>query len=127
MIRRTCRLTFKLGLVLVLAAVFFLHPQTSFATAPKDIKLEYEANTEMLTVTITHKSIATDFHYIKYVEIKKNGAVVSNNKYDSQPDPETFTYKYKVPAVEGDTIEVTGECSIFGSKTVSMTVGKTSQ
>jgi len=124
MIRRTGSFMFKRSVVLILLAAFCLYPQMSFATAPKDVKLEYDANTQMLTVTITHKSLFTDYHYIKYVEIKKGGAVVSNNKYESQPDPETFTYKYKVPAAEGETIEVTATCSIMGSKTVSLTVGR---
>ena len=127
MIQRIWSFTFKWSVILTLLAVFCLHPQMSFATAPKDIKLEYDASTQTLTVTITHKSIATDFHYIKYVEIKKGGTVISNNKYENQPDPETFTYKYNVPATEGETIEVTGTCSIFGSKTVTLTVGKPTQ
>ena len=127
MIRRTGSFTCTWSVVLILLAVFCLYPQVSFATAPKDIKLEYDANTQTLTVTITHPSLFTDFHYIQYVEIKNGGAVVSNNKYESQPDPKTFTYKYKVPAAEGETIEVTGTCSIMGSKTVTLTVGKKTQ
>lgn len=124
MIRRIGSFTFKWGVALILLALYCLYPQMSCATAPKDIKLEYDANTQMLTVTITHKSLFTDYHYIKYVEIKKEGAVVSNNKYENQPDPETFTYKYIVPAAEGETIEVTATCSIMGSKTVTLIVGK---
>ena len=124
MIRSAKSLNFAWGVVLILVTVCCLYPQTSFATAPQDVKLENDANTQTLTVTITHKSAFTDFHFIKYVEIKKGGAVVSNNRYESQPDPVTFTYKYKVPAVVGETIEVTATCSIFGSKTVTMTVGK---
>jgi desulfoferrodoxin (superoxide reductase-like protein) len=127
MVRRAGSLTFAWGAVLILATVCCLYPQTSFATSPKDVKLEYDANTQMLTVTITHKTSSPNYHYIKYVEIKKGEAVVSNNKYENQPDPEIFTYKYKVPAAEGETIEVTATCSIMGSKTVTMTVGKAAQ
>jgi desulfoferrodoxin (superoxide reductase-like protein) len=127
MVRRAGSLTFAWGVVLILATVCCLYPQTSFATSPKDVKLEYDANTQMLTVTITHKTSSPNYHYIKYVEIKKGEAVVSNNKYENQPDPEIFTYKYKVPAAEGETIEVTATCSILGSKTVTMTVGTAAQ
>jgi desulfoferrodoxin (superoxide reductase-like protein) len=127
MIRRAGSLTFAWGVILILVTVCCLYPQTSFATSPKDVKLEYDANTQMLTVTITHKTSSPNYHYIKYVEIKKGEAVVSNNKYENQPDPEIFTYKYKVPAAEGETIEVTATCSIMGSKTVTMTVGKAAQ
>ena len=127
MMRRDIFMKFALSVVLILVTVCCLYPQTSFATSPKEVKLEYDANTQMLTVTITHKSAFTDYHYIKYVEIRKSGAVVSNNKYENQPAPEIFTYKYNVPAAEGETIEVTATCSILGSKTVAMTVGKAAQ
>jgi len=124
MIRSAKSLMFAWSVVLILAAVCCLYPQTSFASSPQDVKLEYDANTQTLTVTITHKTSSPNYHYIKYVEIKKGGAVVSKNKYENQPDPVTFTYKYKVPASEGETIKVTATCSIIGSKTVELTVGK---
>jgi len=78
----------------------------------------------MLTVTITHKSPFPNSHYIKIVEIKKNGIVVSTNKYENQPDQTTFTYTYKVPAAAGETLEVKVSCSLFGSKTTNLTMEK---
>jgi desulfoferrodoxin (superoxide reductase-like protein) len=78
----------------------------------------------MLTVTITHPSSFPNFHYIKYVEIKKVGAVVMKNTYEKQPDQATFTYTYKVAVAEGETLEVTATCSMYGYKTVNLTVGK---
>jgi desulfoferrodoxin (superoxide reductase-like protein) len=96
----------------------------SFATSPQDVKLEYDVSTQMLTVTITHPSSFPNFHYIKYVEIKKVGAVVMKNTYENQPDQATFTYTYKVAAAEGETLEVTATCSINGYKTMNLTVGK---
>jgi desulfoferrodoxin (superoxide reductase-like protein) len=124
MMRRDGFLKFEWSVVLILLTVFCLYPQTSFATSPKDVKLEYDANAQMLTVTVTHKTSSPNYHYIKYVEIKKGGEVVSNNKYENQPDQEIFTYKYKVTAAEGETIEVTATCSIIGSKTAQLTVNK---
>ena len=52
---------------------------------------------------------------------------MNNNRYENQPDPVTFAYKYNIPAAEGEMIVVTATCSIFGSKTVTMTVGKVAQ
>lgn len=109
---------------LILVVVCFMYPQTSFANAPKDVQLSYDSQSQMLTVTITHKSPFPNFHYIKIVEIKKNGNVVSTNKYKNQPDQATFTYSYNVPAKVGETLEVKASCSLFGSKTVNLTVGK---
>ncbi|MGZ6210680.1 MAG: hypothetical protein ACXWL9_11090 [Syntrophales bacterium] len=78
----------------------------------------------MLTVTITHPSSFPNYHYIKYVEIKKNGVDVMKNTYKNQPDRETFIYTYKVPAAQYEELEVTATCSMYGDKTVNLTVGK---
>jgi hypothetical protein len=101
--------------------VFCFSPQISYANAPQDVKLEYNASTQNLAVTITHNSSSSGFHYIKYVEIKKNSVILSTGKYDSQ-SAGTFTYNYKVPAMAGDKLEVTATCNLFGSKTATITV-----
>jgi hypothetical protein len=108
----------------VLLAAICFYPQVSFATPPQEVKLEYDANSQTLAVSITHKSAFPGFHYIKTVEIKKNGTVVSTNTYENQPAQDTFTYKYKVPAAEGETLEVTAACSLYGSKTVNLVIPK---
>ena len=110
--------------VLILLILCCLYPQMSFANSPQDMKLEYDAGTQMLTVTITHPSSFPSYHYIKYVEIKKNGADAMKNTYENQPDMDTFSYTYKMPVVEGETLEVTATCSMYGYKTVNLTVGK---
>lgn len=109
--------------ILILFAVCFMYPQTSLANAPQDVKLSYDSQSQVLNVTITHKSPFPNYHYLKIVEIKKNGSVVSTNKYENQPDLDTFIYSYKVPAA-GETLEATVSCSLFGSKTTNLTVGK---
>ena len=119
---RTLILAWKAVLILLMFCC--LYPGMSFATSPQDVKLEYDASTQMLTVTITHPSAFPNYHYIKYVEIKKVGADVMKNTYENQPDMDTFTYTYKVPAAEGETLEVTATCSLYGYKTVNLTVGK---
>jgi hypothetical protein len=122
------RITMMIGgaVLLCLLAVFSL-PRKLYATPPQNVNISYNSGSQILTVTITHKSFVTSFHYIKYVEIKKNGNVVSNNTYDGQPDEVTFTYTYKLPAVEGDKLEVTASCSIWGHKTATLVVTKTKQ
>jgi hypothetical protein len=108
-----------------LIAVIFIcaAPGPSFANAPKNVALEYDAASQTLSVAITHPSAAPGWHYIKTVAIKKSGAEVSTNTYEKQPDADTFTYTYKVEAKAGDTLEVTATCSLFGHKTVTLTVG----
>jgi hypothetical protein len=107
-----------------IVSIFLCYPQVSLANPPQEITLEYDANSQTLAVSITHKSISPGFHYIKTVVIRKNGMAVSTNTYENQPAPETFTYKYKVPAAEGETLEVTAVCSLYGSKTVNLMIAK---
>lgn len=104
--------------------VFCFSPQISYADAPKDVKIEYDAGAQSLAVTITHKSQFPSFHHIKTVEIKKNSVVISTNKYDTQPKEVPFTYTYKISASTGDKLEVTATCNISGSKTATITVSK---
>ncbi|MGZ6209186.1 MAG: hypothetical protein ACXWL9_03450 [Syntrophales bacterium] len=122
--RRASTLILAWKAVLVLSILCCLYPQMSFATSPQDVKLEYDASTQMLKVTITHPSSFPSYHYIKHVEIKKVGADVMKNTYENQPDMDTFTYTYKVPAAECETLQVTATCSLYGYKTVNLTIGK---
>lgn len=107
---------------LIICAACFMYPSASYATPPSDVKLVYDLKSQTLDVTITHKSPFPNFHYIKTVEIKNSGNVVSTNKYENQPDKNTFTYSYKIPAKKGEFLEVTASCNLYGSKTVSLTV-----
>jgi len=116
--------TFIFGAVLVFLMFYCVYPPLTYANPPQDIKLGYDLNSQTLTVTITHKSSFTGFHYVKYVEIKKNGIGIITETYDSQPDPETFSYTYKVSAAKGDTLEVTATCNLSGNKTATLDVGK---
>jgi len=61
-------------------------------------------------------------HYIKNVKIKKNGILISINKYGAQPTGSIFTYNYKIPAAKGDVFEVTATCNFWGHKTSTLTV-----
>jgi len=99
-------------------------PTSASAHAPQDVQLSYDAAATVLTVTITHTSIVPGMHYVKQVEIKKNGAVVNSSVYESQPDRASFTYAYTVPADPGDVIEVTGTCNFFGSTTTKLVIDK---
>jgi desulfoferrodoxin (superoxide reductase-like protein) len=112
---------FIFSVLLLSLTIFCFSPRISYANAPQDVKLEYNASTQNLAVTITHNSSSSGFHYIKYVEIKKNSVILSTEKYDSQ-SAGTFTYNYKVPAIAGDKLEVTATCNFFGSKTATLTI-----
>ena len=116
--------TIFFSVFLFVSMIFCFYPQVSYADAPQDVKIEYDSSAQTLAVTITHKSSFPGFHHIKTVEIKKNAAVISTTNYDTQPKEVPFTLTYKVPAAEGEKLEVTATCSLSGSKTTTITVPK---
>ena len=105
-------------LVLIVFPALCLLVQAGLTSPPEDITLRYNKSTRALLVTITHKSMLKGSHFIKYVEVRKNNNVVSIETYESQPAG-TFTYSYRVPAIEDDLITVTATCSRGDTKTSS--------
>jgi hypothetical protein len=108
--------------LLTIFAMTSLCPTEVNANAPQKVLLAYDEATKTLSVTITHTHFS-ESHYIKKVEIKKNGKVIASQEYKGQPS-ETFTYTYKIDALNGDTFEVKASCSWFGSTSETITVGK---
>jgi hypothetical protein len=106
---------------LMAAVLSVLFPAIGAAHAPKEVVLSYDQAKHTLEVRITHSSMGPTFHYIKKVELKKNGQTVSVNEYKSQPDQATFSYVYPVEVGHADVLEVTATCNIFGSKTEKLT------
>lgn len=112
-----------IGSFMIAAVVLMsLQPGTASAHSPSKVMIAYDLPTQTLQVTITHTRFS-DSHYIHKLDIKKNGNLVSLQEYKSQPS-ETFTYTFKVTAVAGDVLEVTAYCSRFGSKSETLTVGR---
>ena len=108
----------------VIFIFFFLcfSPQFSYATAPKSVDLIYDMSTQTLSVTINHPTLFASIHHIKYVEIKKNGATISKDKYSTQPKGSIFTYTYNITAEKGDVFDVTATCNLWGHKTSTLVV-----
>lgn len=123
--KRTCTVsTLIFGILLSGMTIFFFYPADAHADAPQDVKIQYDAGAQTLTVTIAHASSFPGFHHIKTVEVRKNSAVAVTSTYDSQPDKSPFSYTYKLAAAPGDKLDVTVTCNLSGSKTVTLTVSK---
>ena len=107
--------------VWLLATCLFFSPY-AYADPPQDVVLSYNIQTQTLTVTVTHQSSFTGFHYVKQVKIMKNNELAERNDYRSQASKTTFVYTYKVPAAVNDILEVTATCNIQGKKTATLKV-----
>ncbi|MBM4270676.1 MAG: hypothetical protein FJ139_00755 [Deltaproteobacteria bacterium] len=96
----------------------------AIAHPPAEVVLSYDAESQTLTVSVTHTSKSPGEHYVKKVEIKKNGKSAGVYEYNNQPDASTFVYTYKISAQRGDVLEAVVSCNKYGSKTGKLTVGK---
>ena len=92
------------------------------AHPPSDMTLEFDSNTNALTVTITHIVSDNTSHYVQSVVISVNGSVDQTHPYTSQPDTVEFVYIYTVVTSAGSTINVLATCSEGG--TISRTLGE---
>jgi len=97
-------------------------PTPILAHPPAEMKLEYNFDEQTLSVTITHSVSTPESHYVKKLEIKKNADLYLTRDYTSQPTTSTFTYTYDVTVGDGDVLEATAYCSLYGSKTERITV-----
>jgi hypothetical protein len=104
------------------ALVMVVYTAPAFSHGPADVALNYDQGKQVLSVTVTHSPFS-DSHYVKEIEIGKNGKSVGKYPYAAQPG-EKFTYTYKVPAQPGDVLEAKATCSKYGSKTGKMVVEK---
>jgi hypothetical protein len=116
--------TFVISCLFLFFILCIFNLQQAYANPPQNVQVEYDAPSHSLKVTITHNTPMPDFHYIKRVTIKKNGVELSVNEYTSQPTKDTFSYNYDVSAKDGDKLEATAKCSMYGSKTGELTIGK---
>ncbi|MHB8137026.1 MAG: hypothetical protein ACYDGO_01390 [Smithellaceae bacterium] len=114
--KRNIGLARSLFMALIVISAVCGYQQSSYASPPESIQIKYALPAQTLFVTVGHDTMFKGSHFIKYIEIKKNGAVVSINKYESQPG-DSFTYTYKIPAIEEDTFQITATCSKNDSKT----------
>jgi hypothetical protein len=108
-----CRgMRLRTGLFPVLAAAAFLLlliiPAT--AHAPSNVTIAYNPDMHRLSVTVTHPVDDPKTHYIRGVQVKINGAVISAPPYKSQPGRNSFTYTYDAMLNPEDSVWVVATC-----------------
>ncbi len=111
----------RTSIFLSLAILLFLAGPVS-AHPPADMQLTYDQAAGELVVTISHMVADPASHHVGEVEIRNKGDVILKESYTSQPAADTFTYRYDLPPVPGDEIEVTAHCNIGGSITRQVTL-----
>ena len=105
--RRPC--TYLLP-VLAAAAFLLLCVLPATATAPSNITITYNPDMHRLFVTVTHPTENPETHYIRGVQVKINGEVISDPTYKNQTGRTSFIKTYDVMANPGDSVWVVATC-----------------
>jgi hypothetical protein len=108
-------------IIIILTNVLFLSTITE-ATPPRFIGLQYDKNTNVLKVIISHLSPARSFHYIYRIVIQKNGVIEQVHFYNKQPGFLFNRYEFNISAEPGDQITVSAFCILFGYNTRSIII-----
>jgi desulfoferrodoxin (superoxide reductase-like protein) len=93
------------------------------AHPPSNIKLQFNPQTHVLTVTALHNVGDVTKHYIKLIEVSLNGVPIISQKFSSQTNTTVQTVQYVIlDAKPGSTISVKATCNIRGSLEKSIKV-----
>lgn len=110
----------KISHLCLAVAVLILLPGSLWADPPASVKLAYAD--QKLQVEIMHPTVMPTKHYVAKVEILVDGKLASAVSYSSQPPQQPIVYTYPLQLEPGARIMVRTSCSIFGSKTATITV-----
>jgi len=110
-------------MVAILVLLLLVAPAS--AHPPSDMVLTYQSGE--LTATITHGVSDPARHYINRTVIVVNGDPAGTFTYSSQPSNNSFSYRYAVPAGQGDVISLTADCNIAGSLSRTIVVGESQE
>ncbi len=107
-------------------AIFFLlffSVAALVAHAPKDMELNYDADTSALTVTVHHKVSDADRHYIRRIEVFAGKELLAEKTYERQEttavQQEMFLFIDR-PLARGTAVTVTAYCNLSGKRSARL-------
>jgi hypothetical protein len=109
--------------LLFLLAGCFIFSGVAFAHPPKDIIMNFDPGTKVLTAAVMHDTKEPLKHYIKRVDVGLNGKNVIKQNLSKQDNQTAQTVAYLIPeAKKGDKISVEAYCSQGGDLEREITV-----
>ncbi len=92
------------------------------AHAPGSVTLDYDFDTQVLTVQVAHSVANVNTHYIIQIIVLKNSIEFTTRAYSFQDSTSGMSDTFDVPAVDGDVLRVTAICNGFGEWVSTVTV-----
>ncbi|MDD5432561.1 MAG: hypothetical protein PHO70_06225 [Candidatus Omnitrophica bacterium] len=100
-----------LGVLFILVFGFSL----AFAHPPSDIIITFDPATKILKAVIMHDVLDPKNHFIKKVDVGKNGKEILSQQLSRQDNTDSQTVSYLIPDANiSDVLSVEAYCSISG-------------
>ncbi|MFQ3549080.1 MAG: hypothetical protein SNJ70_04965 [Armatimonadota bacterium] len=88
---------------------------SAIAHAPDKITIGFDEKSKIITVNISHQVKSPNEHYIKEVEIYRNGKEIISQKFTSQPTASGLKVQYSLPDhKKGDKYKIEAYCNKTG-------------
>lgn len=98
---------------------------TIFCHPPSAISIKFDSEQKLLSINISHSVSDVQKHFINKIVVTLNSHQIIEQRFGIQEDRETQIATYRIfEANEGDTLLVTGFCSISGKKTEKFIIGE---
>ncbi|MHA2142503.1 MAG: hypothetical protein ACXADC_12600 [Candidatus Thorarchaeota archaeon] len=103
----------RIAAILLIAALSatFVSPPLVKAAPPTQIVLNYNEDTQVLFVNVTHEVPNPGNHYVELIEIFKNSVFQFNRTYPDQEFNFGRNDTFSISASSGDNLTVTATCS----------------
>jgi len=112
-----------LGLcLLVLLVATAWQPLHVRGHTPGPMTLDYDTETQVLTVSVTHVTENVNTHYIYQIVIEKNSVVNITRGYTNQSSASGVIDTFNISASAGDILRATAKCIVSGQASGQITV-----
>jgi len=99
-----------------IALSLFIPVQFVSANPPKEIKLNYDKDKNVLIVEVVHITRDRTEHYIRKILVSKNQEEPISSSFVDQPTSTGFTIEIPIDLAVGDTVRVKAVCNKAGFK-----------
>ena len=110
--------------ILILSLLIFTFSSVGLINAhsPSGMVLDYDFDTDTLSVRVNHAVSDVNTHNIELIQIYVNGVFNTSAGYSSQTTTSYHEDFFVIPAVHGDVIMVNATCNISGNSIDQITL-----
>lgn len=107
----------------VMVLFFMFSGNPAIAHPPSDIMVEYDRDSGILVVEVSHGVNDPSSHYIELISVSVDGQLYYSLEAVKQIESSVAQALFYLPGLSsGSQVEISAECSRFGSRDTSFTI-----